>query len=302
MLKNILIPLDGSQLAEAALPAAELLATKLNVPVTLLHVIEQNAPESVHKEHHLTKADEAETYLKELASQAFSEKTKVDFHVHSAQVKDVPQSIVEHAAEFNPDLIIMCAHGNSGIRDFLFGRIAQQVVVNGATPLLLLQPMTSEKKPFKLRRILLPLDSESRHDDSLPMAQDLAKSFDAEIYLLSVVPTFSTLHGAEAAASTVLPTTVSALLDAKEESAKQHLQEHLNDLFRSGYRTSAEVARGDPAQTIVNVAERLHADMIILSTHRHAGLSAFWERSVAPNVVRRTRIPILLIPLLADKP
>lgn len=301
MFKHILLPLDGSQLAEAALPATASLAQTLKASVTLLHIVEVNAPESVHKERHLTKADEAEAYLKEVASQAFSDKTKVNVHVHSAQVKDVPQSIVEHVGEFNPDLIIMCAHGNSGIRDFLFGRIAQQVVAHGAIPLLLLQPMTSEKKPFKLRRILIPLDSESGHDESLPVAQDLAKSYGAEIYLLSVIPTFGTLRGQDATTSNMLPVTASALLDAKEDAAKEHLQEHLNDLFRAGYRTSAEVARGDPAQTIVNVAERIHADMIILSTHRRAGMEAFWARSVAPNVARRTRIPILLIPLFSEK-
>jgi len=216
-------------------------------------------------------------------------------------VKDVPRSIVEHAGEFNPDLIVMCAHGSSGIRDFLFGRIAQQVVAHGATPLLLLHPLTSEKKPFDLRRILIPLDSESLHDNGLPFAQEIAKSFNAEIHLLSVVPTFNTLQGEKAAAGSRLPATTIALLDAKEEAAKEHLQEHLDELFSAGYRISAEVARGDPAQVIVNVAERISADMIILTTHRKSGVKAFWSHSVAPDVVRRTHIPILLIPLVNNK-
>ena len=67
MFKNILVPLDGSHLAEAALPAAASLAEKLNAPVTLLHIIEQNAPEAIHNERHLTKPEEAENYLQDLA-------------------------------------------------------------------------------------------------------------------------------------------------------------------------------------------------------------------------------------------
>lgn len=301
MFKSILLPLDGSQLAEAALPAAASLAQTLHAQVTLLHVIEENAPQTVHKDRHLTKPDEAKAYLKEIAEQAFEKNVKVDTHVHTAQVKDVSKSISEHVREFSPDLIIMCAHGSGDIRDLLFGGIAQQVVAQGLTPLLLLQPTTAEKKPFNLRSILLPLDSESRHDDSLPFAQELAKAYSAEIYLLSVIATFGTLRGEEAATSSILPATTNALLDAREEAAKEHLQEHLNQLSRSGFRASAEVARGDPAQKIVSVAERINADLIILSTHRRAGMDAFWARSVAPNVARRTRIPILLIPLKEKK-
>ena len=299
MFKSILLPLDGSQLAEAGLPAAASLAEKLNAPVTLLHVIEQNAPEAVHNERHLTRPEEAEAYLQDLARQSFPAGVKTNWHVHSAEVKDVTASIVEHTGEFEPDLIIMCAHGRSGIRDMLFGRIAQQVVAKGSTPLLLLQPMTSQQKPFTLRRILLPLDSESVHDDSLPITKILAKAYNAELHLLCVIPTFSTLRGDEAATSTILPATTNALLDIKEEHAKEHLQGHLNELIGEGFHTSAEIARGDPAQTIVDVAEDSKADLIVLSTHRRAGIDAFWARSVAPNVARRTRIPLLFIPLPA---
>ncbi len=297
MFKNILVPLDGSHLAEASLPAAASLAEKLKAPITLLHIIEQNAPEVVHNDRHLKHPQEAESYLQEMAGQFFPAEVKANWHVHTAEVKDVPRSIVEHTNEFDPDLIIMCAHGRSGIRDMLFGRIAQQVVAKGPTPLLLLQPMTSQPKPFNLRRILLPLDSESVHDDSLPIAKTLAKAYDAELSLLCVVPTFGTLKGNEIAASAVLPATTSALLDIKEGQAKEHLQEHLNELVKEGFRVSAEIARGDPAQTIVNAAERSQVDLIVLSTHRKAGIDAFWARSVAPNVARRTRIPLLFIPL-----
>jgi nucleotide-binding universal stress UspA family protein len=184
----------------------------------------------------------------------------------------------------------------------LFGRIAHQVVAKGSTPLLLLQPMTSQQKPFKLRRILVPLDDESIHDDSFPIAKILAKAYGAELALLCVIPTFGTLRGDEAATSTLLPSTTNALLDIKEEHAKEHLQGHLNELISEGFRVSAEIARGDPTQTIVNVAELSKTDLIVLSTHRRAGIDAFWARSVAPNVARRTRIPLLLIPLPPHSP
>src|SRR5574342_275959 len=106
MFKSILIPLDGSHLAEAALPAAASLAEKLNAPVTLLHVNEQNAPEAVHHERHLTRPEEAESYLEDLVKQSFPAGLKANWHVHRMEVKDVTASIVEHTSEFAPDLII----------------------------------------------------------------------------------------------------------------------------------------------------------------------------------------------------
>ena len=71
MFKHLLVPLDGSQLAEAALPAAAYLAQKLDATVTLVHIIEHDAPAEVHGERHLTNADEANAYLTEVARRAF---------------------------------------------------------------------------------------------------------------------------------------------------------------------------------------------------------------------------------------
>jgi nucleotide-binding universal stress UspA family protein len=298
MFKNILVPLDGSNLAEAALPPAASLAKTLNAPITLLHVIEENPPQEVHHDHHLTQSEEAVAYLKDAAARAFSKDTKVGTHVHTAEVKDVAASIIQHAKEeFNPDLIVMCAHGQSGFRDLIFGGIAQQVLAGGRTPLLLLQPKIAESRPFAVRCIFVPLDSESVHDSSLPYAELLAKAYGAEIYLLTVIPTYATLTGEGAAASSMLPATTTALLEIKEQTAKEHLQSHLDELLRAGYAAKAEIGRGDPATLIVETAKKVGADLILLSTHRKAGIDAFWARSVAPNVVRKTKIPLLLLPL-----
>src|SRR6266498_4002867 len=298
MFKNILIPLDGSHLAETELPAAASLAEKLNAPITLLHIIEQKAPEAVHHERHLTRPKEAEAYLEDLVKQSFPAGIKANWHVHTAAVKDVAASIVEHAlTEFQPDLIVMCTHGRSGVRELLYGSIAQQVVAQGMTPLLLVKPNVNAPSTFKLEKILVPLDSGPVHDDSLPVTQELASAFKSNIHLITVFPTFSTVTGDAAAASSLLPATTSGLLDISVENAAEDLQEHLDELKQAGFRVTAEVARGDPVTEIVNISEKLNVDLIVLTTHRKAGAAAFWARSVAPNVARRAHIPILLIPL-----
>ncbi len=295
MFKNILVPLDGSNLSEASLAPAAILAEKFKAPVTLLHVIEQDAPSEVHADRHLTKPDEATEYLEDIAKRSFPPKVKVKTHVHTAPVADVTRSIVEHVTtEFKPDLIVICTHGKSGIRNALFGSIAQQIAAQGKTPLLIVKPVSPR---FKLEKILVPLDPDSAHDYSFPFAESLAKAFKAELHLLSVIPTFGTLADEQAAAGNLMPVTTQAFLDMKEENARQDIQEHVDTLHKNGLIASVEIVRGDPASVIVKTAEKASMDLIILSTHRKKGLGAFWARSVAPKVAQKTKIPLLLIPL-----
>jgi len=295
MFKNILVPLDGSNLSEAALGPSAALAEKYHSTVMLLHVIEQDAPEAIHHEHHLTRPDEAGEYLKATAARVFPKGSVVNTHVHTAAVADVARSIVEHAdAEFEPDLIVISTHGRGGMRDVFFGSIAQQVVSQGRTPLLLVR---RENTFFNPSRILLPLDPDSFHDESFPAAESLAETFNAELVLLSVIPTYATLAGKQVATSSLMPASTSEFLNLSEETALEHLQEHLSELRSRKIRASAQVVRGDPANSIVKTAEESRSGLLILSTHRKAGMEAFWALSVAPKVVQRSKLPLLLIPL-----
>ncbi len=297
MFKHILVPLDGSKLAEAALPAAVSLAQTFNAPVTLLHIIEQDAPDEIHRDRHLTEASEAKAYLAEVVNHVFPAKIKANLHVHSSPVADVARSIVDHSSdEIQPDLIILCSHGNSGMHDLFFGNIAQEVAAASGTPVLLIKP-DETVAPFQLQHILVPLDNESVHDKALPTAQSLAEAYGAELDLLCVIPTLGTLSGEQAAVSNMLPATSTAYLDIAEEIAQEHFQGHLNAFNKAHIRATAEIARGDPAPVIAKTAEKLGADLILFGTHGRAGLDAFWNRSVAASVARRTAIPLLLIPL-----
>src|SRR5512136_734504 len=257
MYKHILVPLDGSILAEAALPAAVSLAQTFKAPVTLLHIIEQDAPAEVHRDRHLTEAGQAERYLAWIARKTFPKGIKVNLHVHTSPVADVARSIVDHSSdEIQPDLIILCSHGNSGMHDFLFGNIAQQVVADSGTSVLLIKP-AEPTVPFQLRHILVPLDNESIHDKALPTAEALAKAYKAELNLLCVIPTLTTLSGEQAAVSNMLPATSSAYLDIAEEIAREHFQGHLDTFRKAHLPATAEIARGDPAPVIAKTAESM---------------------------------------------
>jgi nucleotide-binding universal stress UspA family protein len=298
MFKRLLVPLDGSRLAESALPAAAYLAQILAIPVTLVHVLERNAPAEIHGEHHLTSRDEAYAYLDEVASRAFPTDVDVERHVHTSEVSDVALSIERHVVELNSDLVVMCTHGRSGVRDFLFGSIAQQVIALGKTPVLLIQPTINETvNNFSCRSILIPLDGNPDHEQALPLVAELARACSSSIHLVMVVPTLGTLSGEKAATARLLPGATSALLDLTQEGAEKYLQQHIAKLKEQEIAVTSEVARGDPITSIVRTQNEMNADLIALGTHGKTGTNAFWSGSLTPKIATRTNIPLLLVPV-----
>lgn len=300
MFTHLLVPLDGSRLAEAALPPAARLVEIFDARVTLFHVIERNAPSEVHGQRHLRTPAGAYKYLGEIGARAFPDAVGVNSHVHTSAVGNVAESIVAHADELASDLIVMCTHGRGGLREWLFGSIAQQVVAAGTTPILLIRPtadVEERERPFACRQILVPLDGNSDHEQSVPIAAELASACGARLHLTMAVPTRSTLSGEHAIAGVTLPGTISTLLDMAAARAELYLRRHRAVLQATGLDVTTGVARGDPASCIVSTALRANADLIVLGTHGKAGADAFWSGSVAPKVSNRTKLPLLLIPV-----
>jgi nucleotide-binding universal stress UspA family protein len=298
MFKHLLVPLDGSRLAEASLPVAALLARKLDAQVTLVHVVERDAPQEIHGDRHLSDPDEAAAYLDEAATRAFPAGVVVERHIHTNEVQDVALSIVEHVDELAPDLIVMCTHGRGGLRGWLWGSIAQQVIALGDTPVLLVHPDGAEAAPkFACSCLLVPLDGDPDHAQGLAVAASLARVCEARLHLLMVIPTLSTLQGQDSAAGRLLPGAMAAMLDMSEESGGEYLRQQVAQLQAQGLSVRAEVCRGDPAAGIVRTAQETKADLVVLGTHGKTGLDAFWSGSVAYEVASRSHLPLLLVPV-----
>ena len=145
MFKRILVPLDGSNLAEKVLPFARYLAERLQATLILFHVVEKDAPNEIHGQHHLREVAEARAYLDQMAVQLSSAGVSIMQDVHEVQEAGVAQTIRDHAEELQADLIVLCAHGNGGLRDMIFGSIAQQVIRQGTVPVLFIRPGYGEQ-------------------------------------------------------------------------------------------------------------------------------------------------------------
>ena len=128
-------------------------------------------------------------------------------------------------------------------------------------------------------------------------AADLAGARGSSLHLAWVVPTLGTLPGQESASARLLPGATSALLDLAQDDAEAHLREQVAQLRARGLLVTAEVLRGDPAMIIVRTAEQINADIAVIGTHGRSGLEAFWSESVAPQVIGRSHVPLLLVPV-----
>ena len=245
MFKRILVPLDGSRLAESILPPALYLAGTFGATVVLFHVIEASAPAEVHGERHLTADSEACAYLAGLVERMARPDLHIEYDVHPAREADVARSITEHTQELQADLVMLSAHGSGGLRDVLVGSIAQQVIQRGTTPVFLMRPQADgEDASFSCKGILLPMDGSPAHEPALAVAAAIARACDATLHLFTVVPTAGTLSPERSATSVLLPSTMAAVLDIAQKSAVEYLQTTMNRLVAEGLGVSAEVGAG----------------------------------------------------------
>ncbi len=292
----LLAPLDGSRLAEAVLPTVCQLAKRLSAPVILLHIVEERPPTTVHGERHLADMAEATHYLDDIAARLQAQGIEVETHTHGPREGDVARSIVDHRREMGVQLIILCTHGRGGWRGLLYGSIAQQVLQRGSGPILLIPSRGVEAPPtFEVRRILVPMDGTPDHEPALEQAMILARLFDAELRLVLVIPTMGTLSGGSAATGLLLPRTMRAVLDLAEQGAAEYLAGVVERCRVQGIVARGQVARGDPAPAILDLAEKIPADLIVAATHGRAGLDAVLSRSVSARVAEHVACPLWLV-------
>ena len=288
-----LVPLDGSHAAESVLGLVEILAAGLPARVLLLHAIERKAQPRIHQERHLTTKEEALLYLNEIAEGLEKAKISVNVHVHENGVSDVGESILEHAAETNPDLVIMCTHGSGGLHGFLFGRIAQQVLKNGRWPVLMIPSNAAVSSRFD--NILFPLDALHEHQMAMAFILPFIQAFNAALHLVAVVPTTDSVSGRETLSRRLMPSATRAMLDLAAQGTSKYLQNMSEDLLRQNIVTTTTVLRGDVVEKLIERASEISPDLIVISGHAKAGIDALIEGSIGQQLVEKSRAPLLLL-------
>ncbi|MEW6083912.1 MAG: universal stress protein [Chloroflexota bacterium] len=143
MYKKILVPLDGSELAEAVLPHAEALAKSENAELVILRV--PNIPAGEYIALDPVVASTIRKDIREEASKYVNEKVdmlKKDHIKATGLTKEgsVPDTILEVAEETQADMIAMSTHGRTGVKRWLMGSVADKIVHHTHIPVMLIHP------------------------------------------------------------------------------------------------------------------------------------------------------------------
>ncbi len=139
------------------------------------------------------------------------------------------------------------------------------------------------------KKILVPLDGSVLSEAALPHAQALAATDEAEIVLLRV----SVNPAAEFSFSD--PGIASSIIQEMEAETLAYLQSVRGTLQRAGFRTSFLIRQGAIAETILQIAAEIQADIIVMSTHGRSGVQRWLLGSVADRVVAHSNFPVMLI-------
>jgi nucleotide-binding universal stress UspA family protein len=294
--QRLIVPLDGSKLAEAALPVVESIALAAHSTVVLLHVLERGAPSTVHGERHLQAEDEAAAYLKGLAERFGAKGIPLEAHAHEVPEGDVARSIVAHVSEQSCDLIVLCTHGSGGVRDLLYGSIAQQVLKRGAIPVLLVRAAAEAMtESFAPKRVLVPLDGTAGAEAALTPAEDMARLFSASLHIVMVVATPGTVRSQQQALAHVMPAATRVALELERSEAQEYLDAVAEKVRSRGVKATTEVRRGNPTSALADEAAEPGVGLVVVATHGRAGVQAIWAGSVTARLLSRTRAPLLLL-------
>jgi nucleotide-binding universal stress UspA family protein len=276
-LARVLVPLDGSTLAEAILPAVERLARDHEAEVILLEVLEGQGT----REAELDAERQVGGYLERMVD---SLRRRGLRRVRaSVWYGDADQAIANAATRERADLIAMSTHGRSGLDWLRFGSVAEGVVRRAPVPVLLVRGVAAWDRGG-IDRILVPLDGSEASEEVLPIVSCLAGPFDFEVQLLHVVEATRSLPGTPAGATGVH--------DPETEAA--YLARVAASLEARGLRVGVTLRAGLPAEVIPTVADETKSGLVAMSTHGRSGLGRLFLGSVAERVLRSVSVPMLL--------
>jgi nucleotide-binding universal stress UspA family protein len=295
-LRHILLTTDLSPEAKRAFEPVGDLAWLLGARVTLLHVLHviTEKPRDAQMGTPLGLPDyeayekTAEAGLQELAK-LLPDDMDVSLMVRSGT--NVGRTIARCAREQEVDLIAMSTHGRSGVRRLVLGSVAEEVLRRSTIPVLCyphVEPdLTLERKP--IQHILLTTDLSHHSLRPFEPVLALAKTLGCRVTVLHVVPALLAVpQGAPLA-----PPLCSADLAEEIDRAREHVAEQCAPLGDDVDLTTEVITHDEPAEGIVEYAQRNGADLIALSTHGRSGFARLALGSVAEDVLRSSPVPVL---------
>lgn len=299
---EILVPLDGSELAECALSYVKALAPRLGCRLLLFSAC--------------TPGDSLEPLYRAYLDKKIDELRSQGIGAGSELARGDPASqILDFAERGDIRLIAISSHGCGGVSRWPLGSIARRVLAKSHTPVLLIRtggPKSAleaedvhktawhqlaflPKEPF---RILVPLDGSPVAQAIIPYVEALASGMAGEIALLRVAEPIDIPRVGKLGRSfgvTEYEREWHDLAVEAESEAKRYLGEMESALANKGVSVRSASLVGKPVDTILRFADDYSADLVALATHGFSGISRWAFGSVASKVVEGSSRPVLLL-------
>ena len=303
MYGKIVVPLDGSELAEGVLPHVVEVIRGLESHVYLLTVAQiarRTAPaltdlfsssDNTHEERQRVE-QELTTYLHKVAGELEPSAAETQASVRFGRPAE---EILTFASEVDAGLIILSTHGRSGISRWVFGSVTDRVLHGSLCPLLLVRT-ESPQPTIAYQRILVPLDGSDVAEQVLPYVSALIRPNYTRIFLTSVLP-----NGLSDRTITLLTSSPPGLQLSTTAlpKAKVQLTAYLRSvaaaLRERGATVQTSVRKGAPAEEILAEAAENEVDLISMTAHGLSGVSRWVYGNVAGKVLQGAHCPILLV-------
>lgn len=303
MYERILVPLDGSKVAEAVLPSVAWLARGLGAQVTLLNVAEPlHRQGGVHPIRRFRLANinileetaetEQKVYLHGVVKWLGKRRVAATPVVVTG---DASREIVDQAEKYGCDLVAMSTRGRSGLGRTVLGSVTDAVIRSSRLPILVAGPKGSgepQAEGTRVERVLVPLDGSPLAEMALLYVEEMATRLSLELILIRVVESPAWTHDGER----LHPAVASFMEKELETRAAEYLETTAGKLRGKGISTQCSVLSGNPAPAIVNHVQATESAMVAIATHGRSGLGRLLAGSVAGTVIRSLHTPVLVVP------
>jgi nucleotide-binding universal stress UspA family protein len=294
MFRSVLLPLDGSALADRALPFAghlaraaggRLIVVRAHLPEDDLELRVEN-PNSSPVERMQSERGMAEDEFGSACKRLREDGLDVEPHFVEGAAADV---IYETARAQRASVIVMSTHGRGGFGRWLYGSVADQVLRRVPVPVLLVPSACNQHwADNNMQRVVVPLDGSAVAADALVPARDLAAALGGGMLLLTVVEL-----------TAAYPHHSIALGDERrlveEERAAQYLCEVAAGLGApNAPPVTTRIAYGDAAAQICAVAREVGAAAIAMASHGRGVIERVLLGSVTTSTVHKSSVPVLV--------
>ncbi len=304
MINHILVPLDGSTLAECVLPHVSAIAPVANARVTLVHVMERlqdgSAGSAVDPvEWHLRKQN-SEKYLEQVAGRL---KDAGLMGVEQTILEGNPaNSVVDFARSNNVDLIVLSTHGQSGLSGWNVSSVVQKVMLRSYKSILLVRaylPSSAEVTTVHYKRLFLGIDCSPRSEFVLPFAISLAEYHKSQLILETVVERPHSINRLPPSDHDVQ--VLNKFVERNAEAASHYLNQLVTQFSLKDIRITAHVSTGDNAVSVLHdMAEESNADLVLLAAHGSTGEQRWPYGSVTTSFIAYGNTSLMIMQDLAD--